>query len=103
VKLRWTENENIGGDEKDLLGRRSRKVLRETNNVFLLTLAALSFGSVISLAALGEAIFTVYLALLAIVYFATTLVFRVKRRPSFDFLAVVLAIVFVWSIVSYII
>jgi hypothetical protein len=82
---------------------RSKRILREKQNVFLLSLAALSFGSVVSLAALGEARITVYLSVLSIAYFASTLVFKVKRRPSFDFLAVVLVIVFAASIVSTII
>jgi hypothetical protein len=98
--LRWTENENIGRRERRITLLRPRKILREKNNVFLLSFASLAFGSVISLAALGEARITVYLAVLTITYFAATLVFKVKRRPTFDFLAVVLVIVFVVSIVS---
>jgi hypothetical protein len=100
---RWTkEGKNNATKSKGMVERRSQ-VLREKYNVFLLSLAALSFGSVISLAALGEGRITVYLSVLTITYFALTLIFKIKRRPSFDFLAVALVIVFVWSIASSII
>ncbi|MDH2901753.1 MAG: hypothetical protein PXY39_12365 [archaeon] len=79
---------------------RSKRILGEKQNVFLLSLAILSFGAVVSLAALGEGRLTVYLSVLTIAYFASTLIFRVKRRPSFDFLAVALVIVFAVSIIS---
>lgn len=85
------------------MARNSQRVLGEKQNMFLLSLAVLSFGSVVSLAAIGEARITVYLSILAITYFASTLVFRVKRRPSFDFLAAALLIVFALSILSNII
>ena len=83
--------------------RPSKKIFEEKQNVFLLSLAILSFGAVVSLAALGEARITVYLSVLTISYFASTLVFRIKRRPSFDFLAAALVIVFALSIASSII
>lgn len=82
---------------------RSKRILGEKQNVFLLSLAILSFGAVVSLASLGEGRLTVYLSVLTITYFASTLVFRIKRRPSFDFLAVALVIVFAVSIISTII
>lgn len=82
---------------------RSERILGEKQNVFLLSLATLSFGTVVSLAALGEGRLTVYLSVLTIAYFASTLVFRIKRRPRFDFLAVALVIVFAVSIISTVI
>jgi hypothetical protein len=85
------------------LVRSSQRILGEKQNLFLLSLAILSFGTVVSLAAIGEVRITVYLSLLTITYFASTLIFRVKRRPRFDFLAVALLIVFALSILFSII
>jgi hypothetical protein len=96
------KGKTMGGGKKNY-AERSKRILREKQNVFLLSLATLSFGAVISLSALGEGRFTVYLSVLAISYFASTLIFRVKRRPSFDFLGLVLVIVFAASIISTII
>lgn len=79
---------------------RSRRVLKERKNSFLLSLAVISFGSVVCLAALSEERFGVYLALLALAYFAASLAFKVRRRRNFDYLAAAMAIVFVAAIVS---
>ena len=73
-------------------------VLKVRQNVFLLTLAVLSYGTVLVLASFGESRANVFLSALALVYLAESLVFRVKRRTRFDFLSLGLLAVFVIGI-----
>lgn len=77
-------------------------IIGEKQNVFILTLAVLSFASVISLSALGESNLAVYTSVLTIVYFGVSLVLQVRRR-AFDFLGVALFIIFALSIASSVI
>jgi hypothetical protein len=78
--------------------RSKASILGDNRNLFLLSLEFLALGAVVSLASLGETRATVYLTVLAMVYLAETLFFKVKRKTRVDFLGVVLLVVFVWGI-----
>jgi hypothetical protein len=73
-------------------------MLGDDRNLLLLTLEFLSLGSVVFLASLGETRPTVYLTVLALVYLAETMFFKVKRKTRFDFLGAALIVVFIWGI-----
>jgi hypothetical protein len=76
-----------------------RKAFSEKRNLFLFSLMVLSFASVISLSALGVTRMIVYVSELIFVYFATSLIFDIRRR-TFDFLSLGLLIVFAICILS---
>ncbi|MEM0075604.1 MAG: hypothetical protein QXG05_06965 [Nitrososphaerota archaeon] len=65
----------------------------ENQNIYLLSLALLLIISVVSLSAIGISGLDVYVSVFAICYFATSTIFRPRRRV-FDFLGVALFIVF---------
>ena len=77
---------------------RKRGVFGDERNRFLLSLEFFCFGSIVFLASLGESRATVYLTVLAMVYLAPPLVFRIKRRTRLDFLGAALFVVFIWGI-----
>jgi hypothetical protein len=78
----------------------ARREGEERQNQLLLSLAAFMFAAIVSLAIFGETRLPVYAAVLAIIYFAVTLVFRVKSRTRFDFVSVIVLAVFVASILA---
>lgn len=75
-------------------------VLNERQNLFLLTLAAASLGAMVLLSWTGERDVPVYVATLTLVYFSESLIFRVRRRTSFDLVGALLLGVFALSIVA---
>lgn len=67
----------------------------EKQNLYLLSLAALLFASVILLATAQENLIGVYVSAFAIWYFLCSLIFKPKRR-SFDYPG--LTILVIWAI-----
>lgn len=70
----------------------------DRQNLYLITLTLLNTIAVASLTALGEYRLDVYVSIYTLIYFTLTAIFRPRKRV-WDFLSVILLIVFTYIVV----
>lgn len=71
----------------------------DTQKKYLVTLYSLMMVTVVSLSALGEQRFDVYVSLFTVCYFASTALFQ-PRKKGLDFVGVILFLIFSYIVAS---